>query len=173
MPGRDSSVRVEGLREFRRDLKKLEPLVAKELRKDIKAAAEKVAADARADAPRVTGEYARSIKVYVTAKGASVGSRLPQAGVLHWGGTIQPRGVPIHFKARPVVSEALERRTDELIDDLGGRGRARGPPRRLALTRPEPFCGSGTPAAWRHPGLVSPSKTCRLRTPAGTALPAG
>jgi hypothetical protein len=36
-------VRVEGLREFRRDLKRLEPEVAKELRKDIKAAAEKVA----------------------------------------------------------------------------------------------------------------------------------
>jgi hypothetical protein len=29
-----------------------------------------------------------------------------------------PRGAD-HFKARPVVSEALERRTDELVDDLG------------------------------------------------------
>ena len=112
-------VRVEGLREFRRDLKKLEPEVAKELRKDIKAAAGKVAAVASAAAPRRTGAYARSIKPYVTARGASVGSRLPQAGVLHWGGTIRPRGVDITFPARPVVSEALDRQTDRIVDELG------------------------------------------------------
>jgi hypothetical protein len=113
------TVRVEGLRELRRDLKRLEPLVAKELTKDIRAAAGKVAVDAAAHAPRRTGAYARSIRPYVTARGASVGSRLPQAGVLHWGGTISPRGVPITFEPRPVISDALERRVDGLVDDLG------------------------------------------------------
>lgn len=112
-------ITTHGLRELRRDLKRLEPEVAKELRKDIRAAAEKVAVDARTHAVKRTGGYARSIRPYVTAKGASVGSRLPQAGVLHWGGTIRPRGSAITFRARPVVSEALDRRTDEIVDDLG------------------------------------------------------
>jgi hypothetical protein len=56
------SIRVDGLREFRRDLKRLEPEIDRELRKDIKAVAEKVAAEARTVAPRRTGEYARSIR---------------------------------------------------------------------------------------------------------------
>jgi phage gpG-like protein len=114
-------VRTEGLREFRRDLKKLEPDVAKRLQQDIKQAAGKVAASASSAAQSFaqTGKYARSIKPYVTAKGASVGSRLPQAGVLHYGGTISPRGVPITFPARPVVSTALDQQTDQIIDELG------------------------------------------------------
>lgn len=113
------AVRLEGFKEFKRDLKKLEPEAAKELQKDIKAAAGKVAAAAASTAPRVSGKYARSIRPYVTAKGASVGSRLPQAGVLHFGGTIEPRGVPIKFPARPVVSDALDRQTNQIINDMG------------------------------------------------------
>ena len=112
-------VHVEGLREFRSDLKKLQPEVGKELRADIKVAAAKIAAEAASVAPRRTGAYARSIRPYVTARGASVGSTLPQAGVLHWGGTIQPRGVPITIEARPVISTALDRQSDRLVDELG------------------------------------------------------
>lgn len=112
-------VRVEGLREFQRDLRRLEPETAKLLRADIKAAAELAATEARADAPRRTGRYAASIKTYVTQKGASIGSRLPQAGVLHFGGTIRPRGVPIIFPARPVVSDAVDRNTDHIVEQLG------------------------------------------------------
>jgi hypothetical protein len=117
----DNAVRLEGFREFQRDLKKLEPAVAKELRQDIKAAAGKVAVAASASAGSFsrTGEYAKSIRPYVTARGASVGSRLPQAGVLHFGGTIRPRGVPIVFKPRPVISDALDRRTDQIVQDFG------------------------------------------------------
>jgi hypothetical protein len=114
-------VQLDGFREFRRDLKKLEPAVEKELRQDLKAAAGRVAAAGQAGARSFsrTGAYARSIRPYVTAKGVSVGSRLPQAGVLHFGGTIRPRGVPITFKPRPVVSEALDRQTNEIVDAFG------------------------------------------------------
>ena len=115
----DNAIRLEGFKEFRRDLKKLEPDVDKELRKDIRAAAAKVAVAAAVSAPRVTGEYAKSIRPYVTARGVSVGSRLPQAGVLHWGGTIRPRGVDIKFPARPVISDALDKQTDRIVEDLG------------------------------------------------------
>jgi hypothetical protein len=115
----DPAVRVEGLREFRRDLKKLEPAAAKELQVDLRKAAARVAVAAASSAPRASGAYARSIRPYVTARGVSVGSRLPQAGVLHFGWTNRPRGVPITFPARPVISQALDRQTDRLVEDLG------------------------------------------------------
>lgn len=113
------NVRVDGLREFQRDLKRLEPETAKLLRADIKAAAARVAVEARSAAVKRTGAYAASIRPYVTARGASIGSRLPQAGVLHFGGTIRPRGVPITFPARPVVSEAVDRNTDRIVNEIG------------------------------------------------------
>lgn len=113
------TVRVKGLREFRRDLKRLSPAVNRELTRELKTVAEPVAADARAHAPKLTGEYAASIRVYTTGTKVSIGSRLPQAGVLHWGGTIRPRGVPIHFKPRPVVMEAADRQSHEIVDGLG------------------------------------------------------
>jgi hypothetical protein len=112
-------VHVDGLRELQRDLKRLEPETAKLLRADIKAVVGRVAAEARMAAVQRTGAYAASIRPYVTARGASVGSRLPQAGVLHFGGTIRPRGVPIVFPARPVVSEAVDRNTDRIVDGVG------------------------------------------------------
>lgn len=114
-------IRVEGLREFQRTLRRLEPEVEKELRRELKTAADKVATTAQQHARSFqrTGRYARSIKSKVTAKGASVGSRLPQAAVLHWGGTIRPRGVPITFPRRAVISEALDTQTNEILADVG------------------------------------------------------
>lgn len=114
-------IRVEGLKELVRDLRKLAPEVAKELRKEIKVVARKVASEASSSAQSFsrTGAYAASLKPYVTTKGASVGSTLPQAGVVHFGGTIQPRGVPITFPPRPVVSDALDRSTDRIVNELG------------------------------------------------------
>jgi phage gpG-like protein len=112
-------VPVEGLREFHRDLKRLEPEAAKLFRADLRAIGVRVAGEARSQAVQRTGAYARSIRPRVTVRGVSVGSRLPQAGVLHFGGTIRPRGVPILFPARPVISEAVDRNTDRLVNDLG------------------------------------------------------
>lgn len=119
MADRDVGVRVEGLREFRRDLKRVSPAVDKGLGVEIKKAAENVAREARANAPRRTGAYADSIRVYATRGGASVGSRLPQAGLLHWGGTIRPRGVPITFARRAVVYEAAERQANRIAERVG------------------------------------------------------
>src|SRR4051812_28631651 len=91
------AVQTHGLAELRRDLKRLDPLVDRELRDSIREAAGKVAVTAGALAPFRTGELAHSIRPYVSGARASVGSTLPYAGVVHWGGTIRPRGVPIKF----------------------------------------------------------------------------
>lgn len=116
MAGRSSDVRIEGLREFRRDLKRVSQEANKQLAGEIKTATENVAAEARGHAVHRTGGYAASIRAY---SGGAVGSRLPQAGVLHWGGTIRPRGVAITFRRRPVVTDALERQTDRIVDAMG------------------------------------------------------
>ena len=115
----DVEVTVRGLKEFRRDLRRLEPEVDKELRKSIKAAAGKVAVEAAALAPRRTGTLARSIRPYVSGARASIGSTLPYAPVVHWGGTIRPRGVPITFAATEFISRAAARHADRLVDEIG------------------------------------------------------
>lgn len=116
MADRASAVRIEGLREFRRDLRRVSPEVDKELRGDIKKITEDVAAEARGHAVRRSGAYADSIRAYA---GGFVGSRLPQAGVLHWGGTIRPRGVEITFPRRPVVLDAVEHQSRRIVDRMG------------------------------------------------------
>jgi len=118
--GRDAGVRFNPpISAFRRDLKKLSPEVNKQLGRELREVGKIVAADARARAPKRSGAYARSIRVYATTKGVSVGSRLPQAGVLHWGGTIRPKGVPIVFKPAPVIVDAANRNMDKIVDRAG------------------------------------------------------
>jgi hypothetical protein len=77
-----------------------------------------VAVDARARTSQ-DGRVRAEHQAVRDREGRVVGSRLPQAGVLHWGGTIRPRGVPIKFEPHPVMSDALDRRTNEIVDDLG------------------------------------------------------
>lgn len=113
------AIRVEGLREFRRDLRRLHPEVDRELRAELRQVGENVAREASAHAVRRTGRYAASMRAYATGATVSVGSRLPQAGVLHWGGTIRPRGVPIEFPRRPIIEDAAQRQMDMIAEELG------------------------------------------------------
>ena len=91
----------------------------KELRKSIRTAALKVAAEAAASAPRRSGALAKSIRPYVSGAKASIGSTLPYAGVVHWGGTIHPRGVDIKFPRTEFITKAVARHTDQIVDDIG------------------------------------------------------
>ena len=114
----DPVVRTKGLAELRRDLKRLDPLIDRELRDAIKEAADKVAVTAGALAPRDSGALAHSIRPYVSGARASIGSTLPYAGVVHWGGTIRPRGVPITFPRTEFISRAVDDHTDQIVEDI-------------------------------------------------------
>jgi phage gpG-like protein len=114
----DPVVRTQGLAELRRDLRKLEPQVDKELRESIKEAADKVAVTAGALAPRRSGALAHSIRPFVSGAKASIGSTLPYAGVVHWGGTIRPRGVPITFERTEFISRAVDDHSGALVEDI-------------------------------------------------------
>jgi hypothetical protein len=115
----DVHVEVNGVREFRRDLKKLEPAIDRELRGEIREAGATVLVRARSLAPRLTGELAQSLRLSVTQRGVSIYSALPQAPVLHWGGRIEPRGTAITFPRTEFITSAVEERADELLDDIG------------------------------------------------------
>lgn len=65
-------VRVEGLREVDRALRKMDAGIAKEFRSEAKGIADVVARDARGRVPTVSGRAARSIRAGAQAKGAYV-----------------------------------------------------------------------------------------------------
>jgi hypothetical protein len=112
-------VETDGLREFRRDLKRLAPEVDKELRQEMRDAVVKVAAQAALLAPRRTGALARSYRPFVTQRSAGIRSALPYAPVVEYGGEISPRGTPIRFARRLPVTTAAEQYADRLVDEFG------------------------------------------------------
>src|SRR5436190_13452137 len=118
MPARDTAVRVEGLAELRRDLRRMQPDTLKEVREVLKHSAEIVAANARTRAPRQTGKLAASIRAGTAGNSAVVRSRLPYAAVHEFGGTIRPKGAPILIKRREMVTGALASRTEAIVDAL-------------------------------------------------------
>jgi phage gpG-like protein len=101
-------------------LRRLENVeVDRELGRSIREAADKVAVTAGALAPRRSGALAHSIRPYVSGAKASIGSTLPYAGVVHWGGVIRPKGTPITFKPTEFISRAVDDHADELVEDIG------------------------------------------------------
>lgn len=117
--GPDVRVKTEGLAELRRDLKRLDPLIDRELRDAIKEAADKVAVTAGALAPRDSGALAHSIRPFVSGARASVGSTLPYAGWIEHGGSISPRGVPISIRGAHMVEKAVDDHADQIVEDIG------------------------------------------------------
>lgn len=83
-------VRVEGIRDTRRRLRKLEEKeLLKEMRSDFKGIADMVAAYAASEAPVRSGALRRSTKGQASQTGAAVKSgtpsRVPYSGPIHWG----------------------------------------------------------------------------------------
>ena len=116
---KDFDVNVGGLRDFRRDLKRLDRDLPKELNKEIKQVVGKVAVEASLTAPRKSGALARSYKPFTRGNVAGIRSALPYAGVIEYGGTISPKGAPITIRKFEPITRAVERRRDQLVEDVG------------------------------------------------------
>lgn len=116
---KDFDVKVEGLKELRRDLRQQDRETLKEVQKTLKGAADIVRAEAAATAPRRTGALAGSYRAFTRGNAAGVRSPLPYAGVVEYGGTIQPRGVPIVFRRYEPITRAVERNRDRIVEHLG------------------------------------------------------
>lgn len=113
------AVKVRGLRTLNRDLKKIDVEFSKDTRKKYKQIVETAAVTARATEPHLTGELALETKVASRLKGAAIVNRLPQAGVIEYGGDIAPRGVTIHFERRLAINDAVDAHTRDIEDQVG------------------------------------------------------
>jgi HK97 gp10 family phage protein len=110
------TVRIDGLTELLKDLKKLEPAVNKELRGKLREIVKVVAADARKRAPHKSGALAKKIVPSVTNKGASVLSKAPHARISEFGGRHPVFGHNnwVFHPARPHVFPAVRAHQDDV-----------------------------------------------------------
>ena len=88
------AIKIDGLREFQRDLKKLDSDLPKALRVALNEAAEVVVSYARPRIPRVSGRAAASVKAKSTRTAVRVsggGNRVPYFPFLDFGGRVGRR----------------------------------------------------------------------------------
>lgn len=103
-----STVRIEGLAKFHRELKQFDPALPKELKQISKSAADLVADTSRINVPVREGTLQRAIKAAATAKGAEVRVKLIYAPPIHF-------GWPGHnIEPQPFVYDAVDERADEV-----------------------------------------------------------
>lgn len=110
-------VEIAGLREFMRDLKKLDPVVNKRFRARLRNAVKEITADAARRAPRQSGKLARLIKPSVTNKGAALASKAPHARIHEFGGrhpVFGHRDRWVFQKAQPHVFPAVRAGQEEI-----------------------------------------------------------
>lgn len=119
-----TQVHIEGLRELKRDLRRLEPQVRAELRTEaFRKAANIVAAEARTLVPVRTGRLRASIKGTTSGFKGVVRSPLPYANVIHWGGTTgrghsRTRPGSVRVKGSFFITRALDRKRGQVEDQL-------------------------------------------------------
>lgn len=89
------------------------------VRETLKDAAGIAAETARLLAPGRTGALAESYRAFTRGNVAGVRSPLPYAGVIEYGGTISPRGVPILIQRQAPITRAIERERDAIVERLG------------------------------------------------------
>ncbi len=114
MPITNGAVRVDGLREFRRDLAKLDKTFPKDLNREIKQIGERVAADARRHVPVRSGRARASIRATTAGSRAYISGgkkSVPYYAWLDFGGGIpnrksrHRRGLQRPWQSRPILQE--------------------------------------------------------------------
>lgn len=107
---------IEGLSEFRRDIKKIAPKVDQEIGRRLRTIAKRVRDDARNRTPvGGSGILRKSIKHSVTRTQMSLVASAPYATAHEWGTKeplsdrtkIQPRGVPIRIPRSQMLGRAV------------------------------------------------------------------
>ena len=111
-------VDVDGLKAFRRDLKKYAPAVDKALRKRWREAMKPVIADARAHSPRKSGALARGIRPKITQSEISIVSTAPYARLFEFGGrhpVFGKKSTWVFQPKRPALFNAVEKHREDLM----------------------------------------------------------
>lgn len=106
-------IRIEGMRDLRRELAKVGDDMPARLKVVAKLAADEVAGTARTLAPRRSGALIGTIRTGVTQRSATVkagGRRAPYAPPIHFGWHRR------HIAPQPFLYRALDRQRDEVIE---------------------------------------------------------
>ena len=104
--------KIEGLRDLRRDLKRIDKDLPREINQSLKRTAEPIRDTAAMLAPHRTGRLAGSIRVGTRGSRLVIYSRHPAARIIHFGGRHPLFGNRDHWyeqKANPFMARALER----------------------------------------------------------------
>lgn len=113
------AVRVEGLADLRRDLRKLEHLEERrEVTRALKGGAKVTATAARPFVRSRSGKLAGSYRAGAAGNTAFVRSRLPYAAIQEFGGTIRPKGAPITIRPQKAVTRALASKEDTIVQKV-------------------------------------------------------
>ncbi len=115
----DARVRIEGLREFRAALRKIDPVLNKGLREGLKDAAQIVAYEAQRRAPVRSGATRASVRAFATGNRAGVRVLARRASRAYPAGYPYPRRLEYEGGGRRAfVGPALEAKRDEVVRRL-------------------------------------------------------
>lgn len=112
------AVRIEGLTAFRRDLRRIDPALAKGITRSLKAAADIVAEEARREIEEKglvrSGRMLGSVRSFTSGNRAGVRVNARRVSAKYPSGYPYPRRYEFGDRARPFLAPALERKRAEV-----------------------------------------------------------
>lgn len=116
---RSVGVQVRGLSQLNRSLGRIDKDLRRESLRHIREVARKARDTARDKyTPKLTSELAKSLRYSASNRGATLSSKLAQAGVHEWGGTIRPRGTPITIQRSRMLGQGIQDHTEDIDNQL-------------------------------------------------------
>jgi phage gpG-like protein len=97
----------------------MQPDVRREIPKALKEGAKLVQRAGRPYVARRSGDLAADWRIGGGQKAVYLRNRKPYAGVIEFGGTIQPKGTPFTIAAQPSMTRALEERQEQIVEAIG------------------------------------------------------
>jgi hypothetical protein len=114
----DLTIRVQNLNQFRRDVKRADRTVAKELQAELGEVAKDVAREATSIAPRgQTGALAGGYRGVALGGKGVVRNRVFYSRFIEFG--FRPGGGSRFVEGQHPIGRAIERREDQIVEDLG------------------------------------------------------
>lgn len=112
------AVQADGLKDFRRDLRKFDKEIGKEFQRDLRAISQRVAREAAMLAPRgATGALQAGYRGSAVGTKGVVRNRVFYSRFIEFG--FHPRGGETFVEGRNIIGRAVERNEDRIVDELG------------------------------------------------------
>jgi hypothetical protein len=111
------TVQAEGLRDFRRDVRRADKEVGKEFQRELREVSTKVAREAGTNVTRTTGTLAGSYRGTARGTQGIVRSPVFYARFIEFG--FHPRGGDTFVEGTNPIGRAVERQEDAIVDALG------------------------------------------------------